>query len=307
MTSRMNQPIQRQPLKHLSHYFLNVLNGSKHKQALLIYMLIAAGHFSEHLVQIVQYGVLDWSARASGGILGLWFPGLAASEVLHSSYNSFQLTGLILLAYGFRNAGSARNWWTIALVAQSWHWLEHAVLQVQYLTGHYLYNAVKQTSILEIFFPRIELHFVYNLIVFVPTVIALLLYFRQSSSTQKAFTNKESKSANHSPLELSDAVLRDVEQWLEKDTTQLTLTEKLERLNKPKPSPQAFKQKISKKQDAVLRLAAFAHNKQLFQPVEREFLSKASTHFQQSGKLNRLQKAYINRLYKHAKASGFDS
>ena len=111
------------------------------------------------------------------GILGLWFPGLAANEVLHMTYNSLQLTGLVLLWYGFRRYKHASKWWNIALIAQSWHFLEHTILQIQYLTGYYLFGASRQTSLLEFFFPRIELHFAYNLLAFTPTAIALSLYF----------------------------------------------------------------------------------------------------------------------------------
>ena len=74
---------------------------------ILGFMLIAGGHFVEHLIQIFQYLVLNWSARESGGVLGLWFPGLAASEYLHSGWNTLQLTGLILLWPLFRQRGKA--------------------------------------------------------------------------------------------------------------------------------------------------------------------------------------------------------
>jgi hypothetical protein len=42
---------------------------------------------------------------------------------------------------------------------------------------------VKQTSILELFFPREELHFIYNLVVFVPMVIAVHYYLRPKSES----------------------------------------------------------------------------------------------------------------------------
>ena len=87
--------------------------------------------------------------------------------------------GLILLVYGFRPYKTARTFWIVALIAQAWHWLEHAFLIAQILTGHYFYGAIKQTSVLERFVPRIELHFVYNLAVFLPTLIAVGLYFLQ--------------------------------------------------------------------------------------------------------------------------------
>lgn len=50
-----------------------------------------------------------------------------------------------------------------ALVFQGWHFSEHVSLQVQYLTGHYLFGAIKRTSVLLLL--RLELHFVHNLLV----------------------------------------------------------------------------------------------------------------------------------------------
>ena len=63
-----------------------------------------------------------------------------------------------------------------ALGFQSWHVFEHILLQVQYLTGHYLFNSPQQPSLLELFFPRIELHFVYNVVVFIPIMLAAVAH-----------------------------------------------------------------------------------------------------------------------------------
>lgn len=167
----MNQDISTKSSYRLSAFVLDNLNGTRHLQSLLLYLVIVIGHFSEHLVQVAQVYILGWQPRLAGGILGLWLPGLARSEVLHLTYNSLQLVGLILLWPGFKR--KAKAWWTFALFFQSWHFLEHVVLQIQYLTGNYLFDASSQRSILEIFFPRIELHLVYNLIVVIPTLIAI--------------------------------------------------------------------------------------------------------------------------------------
>lgn len=179
---------------YLRYFLLDFLNGTKHWSALMIYLFIVVGHFSEHLIQMLQIHLLGWSTRAAGGILGLWFPALAASEVLHMVYNSLQLTGLILLCYGFRKYKWALNWWKIALVAQSWHWFEHLLLQIQYFTGNYLFNASHQTSLLEMFFPRVGLHFAYNLLTFVPTMIAICCYWWANNSL------KDSKRSLSKPL-----------------------------------------------------------------------------------------------------------
>lgn len=87
-----------------------------------LYMIIVFGHFSEHVIQIYQIYGMGWIPKEAGGILGLWLPGLAESEVLHFAYNSFQLACLLLLLVGF--TGSVRTWWKIAIMAQSWHFFE---------------------------------------------------------------------------------------------------------------------------------------------------------------------------------------
>jgi hypothetical protein len=154
------------------------LNQRLHTRALTVYAVVVASHFFEHVAQIVQVFALGWARPDAGGLLGLYFPGLVMAEVLHTSWNSLQLTGLILLLPGFSGSGRAAWWWRLALALQTWHWFEHAFIQVQYATGIYFYGAIMQMSVLERFVPRIELHFAYNLLVFVPTVAAAVLLLR---------------------------------------------------------------------------------------------------------------------------------
>jgi len=154
-----------------------VINSQKHQQALWIYMVIVFGHWMEHVLQVFQVYVLGWVPAKAGGLLGLWFPVLAQSEVLHFVYNFSLLAGIVCLRYGF--TGRSRIWWNVALVIQAWHFTEHALLQVQYLTGYYLLGATKQISVLELWFPRVELHFIYNLIVFIPMVLGMYYHFYQ--------------------------------------------------------------------------------------------------------------------------------
>jgi len=158
------------------------LNDRHHTRALTVYAALVASHFFEHLAQLIQAFVLGWARPDAGGLLGLVFPGLAMAEVLHTTWNSLQLTGLILLLPGFSGTVRAAWWWRIALALQAWHWFEHAFLQVQFATGIYFYGAIKQMSVLERFVPRIELHFAYNLLVFVPTVAAIVLLLRARRS-----------------------------------------------------------------------------------------------------------------------------
>lgn len=163
-----------------------VFRGSRTLQWLVPFLVVAGGHFGEHIVQVWQHLVLGWPAREAGGVLGLWFPGLAAAEVLHSTWNTLQLTGLILLWPLLRGRGAASRWWGVALLAQTWHWLEHVLLQVQVLTGQFLFAAPKQQSLLELLLPRIELHFLYNLLSFGPTAIAIVLVIAQERARARA-------------------------------------------------------------------------------------------------------------------------
>jgi hypothetical protein len=147
------------------------LNGAWHKPALLAFAAIVLAHWSEHLAQAFQVYVLGWPIPQSRGVLGLAFPWLVSSEVLHYGYALIMLVGLWIFARGFK--GRARVWWTIAFWIQFWHHIEHAILQVQAITGQNLLDRPVPTSLVQLWIPRVELHLFYNAIVFVPMVIAM--------------------------------------------------------------------------------------------------------------------------------------
>lgn len=154
-----------------------------HTRALILYGGLVLGHFSEHIIQLIQAFVLGMPRHQSMGLLGLWFPELMRTEVLHFSYNLVQLLGLLFLAYGF--SGRARRWWNVAILLQGWHFFEHFLLQAQYVTTFYLFGKPRQTSIGELLLPRIELHFVYVTLAVIPTVIAIYLHFRQRAGERE--------------------------------------------------------------------------------------------------------------------------
>jgi hypothetical protein len=155
--------------------WLQWINGPWHERSLWLYMAIVLGHWLEHLIQVYQVYVLGWMPAAAGGVLGLWFPSLAESEVLHFTYNLLLFSGILLLRPGF--AGRSRRWWNVAMAAQGWHFFEHLLLQVQWLVGIYLFGASQQVSIGQLWLPRVELHFLYNLIVFVPLMVGMIYHF----------------------------------------------------------------------------------------------------------------------------------
>jgi hypothetical protein len=147
------------------------LNTEWHERALQGFMLVVLGHWAEHLAQAFQIYGLGWPVAQARGVLGLWYPWLIKTEVLHYSYALVMLIGIWLLRPGF--TGTSRTWWNIALIIQFWHHIEHALLQGQVLVGRNLLNRPVPTSIAQIWIPRVELHLIYNTLVFIPMVIAM--------------------------------------------------------------------------------------------------------------------------------------
>jgi hypothetical protein len=153
-------------------------NASHHRAALNAFMLVVIAHWAEHIAQAIQIWGLGWSRPKARGVLGLAFPWLVTSEWLHYGYALVMLAGLLLLRGGF--VGRARTWWTVALVIQFWHHIEHLLLLIQAQSGHMLFGRPVPTSILQLAFPRVELHLFYNTIVFIPMVIAVVYHLRPS-------------------------------------------------------------------------------------------------------------------------------
>lgn len=149
------------------------LNSRWHERALQFFMLVVLGHWAEHLAQAVQIYALGWPRPKANGVLGLWYPWLVGSELLHYGYAVVMLFGLWVLRKGF--TGLSRKWWTAALVIQFWHHIEHALLQGQVLFHHNILGSPIPLSFLQIAFPtsRVEIHLFYNAVVFVPMVVAM--------------------------------------------------------------------------------------------------------------------------------------
>ena len=147
------------------------LNGAWHERALWIFTAIVLAHWAEHLAQAFQIYALHWPVPESRGVLGLWYPWMVKSEVLHYGYALVMLIGIWLLRDGF--VGRSRTWWNVALAIQFWHHVEHALLQGQAIAQHNLFHSPVPTSIAQLWIPRVELHLIYNSIVFIPMVIAM--------------------------------------------------------------------------------------------------------------------------------------
>jgi len=164
--------------------FLGRLNGSAHRAALNVFMVVVLAHWAEHVAQAIQIWGLGWPRARARGVLGAAFPWLVSSEWLHYGYALVMLIALFVLRSGF--TGRAKMWWTVALVIQFWHHIEHLLLLIQAHTSWHLAHKKVPTSVLQLAFPRVELHLFYNSIVFLPMVIAVYLHLRPSLAEYRA-------------------------------------------------------------------------------------------------------------------------
>lgn len=114
-------------------------------------------------------------------------PWMVRSEVAHYVWALVVLVGISVLRPAF--AGNARQWWLLALGLQLWSYCEHFLLVVQLGTGWRLAHAPVPTSILQLLVPRVEMHELYNTIVTIPMVVAVIL---------RALEHRAHTSAAHS-------------------------------------------------------------------------------------------------------------
>ncbi|WP_422739186.1 hypothetical protein ACN263_08095 [Micromonospora sp. WMMD729] len=155
---------------------IRTLNHAHHRAALTGFLVITLAHWAEHLVQAYQIWVLGWARPQARGVLGQFLPWLVTSEWMHYGYALVMLAGLFLLRPAF--VGRARTWWTVALVIQFWHHIEHFLLLLQAQLHTTFFGAAVPTSILQLVYPRVELHLFYNSVVFLPMVIGMYLHLR---------------------------------------------------------------------------------------------------------------------------------
>lgn len=169
---------------HRSRRLTSALAGPWHRRAMWAFFWVVLAHWAEHLLQAHQVWGLGWPRHQALGALGMLWPWLVHSEWLHYAYALVMLAGLLALRGGMR--GSALRWWTVALVIQVWHHLEHLLLLGQALMGSNFGGAAEPTSVLQLFVPRIELHLFYNAVVFLPMVVAMLHHLWPSAAEAAA-------------------------------------------------------------------------------------------------------------------------
>jgi hypothetical protein len=139
---------------------------------LLEALMIQGFHEIEHVVQVIQRYSLG--IRQGSGVLGSLFD----VEPVHFIYNATFL-GLLALAYvGCRRPGGVPQrrglvlgLLAVALVGQSYHFVEHTVKMTQFIqTG---LNGTP--GILGLVFPVVWLHFWFNTLLYIPVVAAFCL------------------------------------------------------------------------------------------------------------------------------------
>src|SRR3954468_15777094 len=91
--------------------FSDKLNAQWHERALQSFAVIVLLHWAEHLVQAWQVWVLHWPRPMAMGLMGMYFPWLMKTEVLHYGFAVVMLAGLWVLRRGF--TGTAHTWWMI--------------------------------------------------------------------------------------------------------------------------------------------------------------------------------------------------
>ncbi|AIE73033.1 MULTISPECIES: hypothetical protein [unclassified Synechocystis] len=117
------------------------------------FIIICLIHFAEHIFQLSQLYLLGWERPDCLGLLGVYFPELMRSQWLHFLYAVIMEIGLYVFLSLFG---------LTALMLQTLHLGEHTIL---------LATVPNPWCIGEIWFPRIELHFFYNLVVLIPMMV----------------------------------------------------------------------------------------------------------------------------------------
>jgi len=161
-------------------------HADRHGIMLKLFAGIMIAHWLEHIVQAYQVYGMGYERHHAMGLLGQAYPWLVHSEWMHFGYAVLTFLGLIILRDGF--SGAALGWWNAALIIQIWHLFEHTLLFAQAQGGFTFWGASEPTSVLQLLWPRIELHLFYNSVVTVPIVIAMLVSARGRSRASHIVT-----------------------------------------------------------------------------------------------------------------------
>ena len=147
--------------------------------AMRLLVAVMVFHWAEHLIQAVQVYALGVPRHHALGLLGMVWPSLVHNESMHFTYSFVMLLLLVATLPKMHHVG---RWWLAAVLLQTWHTIEHTILIWQAMHGQ------PPVSIIQHFFPRIELHLFYNTIVTIPVLVAMWLAHVEEQAFQKAQT-----------------------------------------------------------------------------------------------------------------------
>ncbi len=143
-------------------------------------LFVAQGlHFIEHIAQVLQVYVLGIPRADAHGIFGN-----LDAEFVHFSFDTFLEVSVIILLFKFRKNIAL---WVTGVVGL-WHTAEHWYITYYYVFNRPYYSAHAKNGLLaqggllwpNSPLPRIELHFLYNLLFTVPLIWGFILILRDA-------------------------------------------------------------------------------------------------------------------------------
>jgi hypothetical protein len=156
-------------------------------------------HWAEHAFQAYQVYVMHMPRACAFGALGMMYPWLVKNESLHFGFAVFTTVGLLMLWNVFVTGKIASDhiyidppsapYWKVATYISIWHLFEHSLLFIQASIHHNFWGRPVPTSVLQLFFPRVELHLFYNSIVTIPIAIAMYKLIEAINTPPAHITN----------------------------------------------------------------------------------------------------------------------
>ncbi len=136
-------------------------------------LFVQSFHMIEHIAQVVEKFALHWTRPF--GVLGT----AVDIEPVHFAYNLTYLALIVISWLLFRNkvarySSTIKGLFAFAIASQSWHFIEHSTK----LEQHLVQGCVSCPGILGVYFDPVLLHFIYNVVVFAPFVVAFFLINR---------------------------------------------------------------------------------------------------------------------------------
>ena len=130
------------------------------KTKMTIFLGLIAAHWVEHFFQMYQVYVQHLHRECALGFLGMKYPWLVRTEILHFAFALFTTAGMYWIGDQYFTSWKATKFWAVGYLISIWHLFEHSLLFGQALAGR-----AHPTSIIQLFVPRIELHLFYNSII----------------------------------------------------------------------------------------------------------------------------------------------